>query len=72
MKYAPIKKYYTAQLAHLYNLSFEEMYLKLREFVPVLGEKTKGKPWDQKEVQFIFYKLGRPFDKQFIRRRKKK
>jgi hypothetical protein len=71
-KYARVQKYYTAQLATLYGLDFETMYLKLREFVPVLGEKEKGKPWDLKEVNYIFYKLGTPLAKPLAKRGRKR
>ena len=70
-KYARIQKYYTAQLATLYGLDFDTMYLKLRELVPVLGEKAKGKAWDVKEVTYIFYKLGTPLAKPLAKRGRK-
>jgi len=62
MNRAPIKKYFTAQLAWLYGIEFKDMYAKLRELTPVMGEKEKGAPWSIKEVTYIFYKLGVPED----------
>ncbi len=68
INYARIQKYYTTQLAALYEVDCETMYLKLRELVPVLGEKMKGKAWSPKEVVYIFYKFGTPMAKPLQRR----
>lgn len=70
-QYARVQKYYTSQLAKLYDLDFETMYQKLREFVPILGEKVKGEPWHPKEVSYIFYKLGTPLAKPLAKRGRK-
>lgn len=70
-QYARIQKYYTSQLAKLYEVDFETMYTKLRDLVPVLGEKMKGEPWQPKEVIYIFYKLGTPLAKPLSRRGRK-
>lgn len=69
-QYARVQKYYTSQLAKLYGLDMELMYTKLRELVPVLGEKVKGTPWQPKEVAYIFYKFGTPLAKPFVKRGK--
>ena len=69
--YARIQKYYTSQLARLYDLDGETMYAKLRELVPVIGEKVKGRPWNPKEVVYIFYKFGTPISKPLSRRGRK-
>ncbi|HVD96954.1 MAG TPA: hypothetical protein VNB90_02040 [Cytophagaceae bacterium] len=68
---ARIQKYYTSQLAKLYDVDPETMYKRLRKLVPILGEKHKGKPWFAKEVRYIFYKLGTPLSKPLSRRGRK-
>jgi hypothetical protein len=70
-QYARIQKYYTSQLAKLYEVDCETMYNKLRELVPVIGEKVKGRAWHPKEVVYIFYKFGTPLAKPLSRRGRK-
>jgi len=68
---APIKKYYEAQLACLYGIDKKEMHLRLRDLVPVMGEKIKSEPYSEKEVEYIFRKLGHPQNSELAKRGRK-